>query len=350
MAVGTGAMNLSLSRGLFSESGYNVIYPVIRKIINRWPFLKAIGLILNDLWWGIKLRVGIIETKSGTIHAKTTLEESVRYIEEVFSDYKRYGGLTNFEGVAAEVGPGDNAGVALLMRQDGCRQVDLVDRYFSIRDAEKQYDIYDLLSNKYQLEWLKLGMIWNDKQLSGIVPRIGQPAEIYFFECAQNRGQVYDAIVSRAVLEHLYDPLGALEHMVFCLKSGGRMIHKVDLRDHGLFTPGHHELTFLNFPSPIYKWMTQNSGRPNRVMFHRYREVLERLRRNIPFTYSVFVTRLASIGDLMPHQLFEDIDEDTWHKATSYVDNQRQYFAKEFREADSRDLAVAGIFLNVIRQ
>jgi hypothetical protein len=44
--------------------------------------------------------------------------KSVGYIEEVFTDYKKYGNIEKFFGVAAEIGPGDNAGVALLMKSN----------------------------------------------------------------------------------------------------------------------------------------------------------------------------------------------------------------------------------------
>jgi len=189
--------------------------------------------MLDDLRWGIRLQGGHIETDSGATHAELSDEDSVRYIEEVFTDYKRYGNLERLNGIAAEIGPGDNVGVAMLMRQDGCHQVDLVDRYESRRDPQHQDRIYDALSKKLGLEWLKPGQSWNDREISGIVPRIGQSAEQYFKKCAENRGAIYDLIVSRSVLEHLYDPLDALDQMISCLKPGGCMLHKIDLRDHG---------------------------------------------------------------------------------------------------------------------
>lgn len=155
---------------------------------------------------------------------------------------------------------------------------------------------------------------------------------------------MYDVIVSRAVLEHLYDPFLGLESMVLCLKPRGRMIQKIDLRDHGLFTPHCHEDTFLGLSNVFYRCMTKFSGRPNRVLLHQYREKLENLMGKISLEYSVFVTRLAGVGDLTPHQLYADISEEMWSKAIRYVDSQRQHFAEEFRDVNSKDLAVAGIF------
>jgi SAM-dependent methyltransferase len=306
--------------------------------------------MLDDLRWGIRLQGGYIETDSGATHAELSDEDSVRYIEEVFTDYKRYGKIERLNGIAAEIGPGDNVGVAMLMRQDGCHQVDLVDRYESRRDPQQQDRIYDVLSKKYGLEWLRPGQSWNDRQISGIVPRIGQSAEQYFEKCAQNRGPIYDLIVSRSVLEHLYDPLDALDQMILCLKPGGCMFHKIDLRDHGLFAPQHHELTFLTFPTIIYRWMTRNSGRPNRVLFHRYRERLERLKEKGLIDYSIYVTRLTGVGDIIPHQRYEDVTAAVWRQATQSLEQCRSRFAYEFLHVKSRDLAVGGVFLTILRR
>ena len=321
----------------------------LKKLVAHSPWLKAILYMIDDLWRGVRLHFGQIKTSSGTTHATISIEESLRYIEEVFRDYKLYGELASFRGVVAEVGPGDNAGVALLMRKEGCDQVDLIDRYFSLRDTQRQSVIYDALSKKHQLAPLKCGSTWNDDHLMGITQNVGVSAEEFFLDCAQSRGSVYDVIVSRSVLEHLYDPLNALESMVSCLKPGGKMIHKIDLRDHGMFTPEHHELTFLRLQNGFYRFMTQNSGRPNRVLFHCYRERLERLQEAKLINYVALITRLAGVGDLIPHQLPEKIDADTWRRSERFVEEYRPRVAQELSQVASRDLAITGIFLVATR-
>lgn len=321
----------------------------LRALLTHWPWLKAVRLVIDDLWWGIRLRVGRIDTDSGSKHESLSLEESIRYIEGVMLDYKRYGGVVNFQGVAAEIGPGDNAGVALLMRGEGCNRVDLIDRYVSRRDPVKHHRIYEALSAKYGLSRFKRGVLWNDQDLAGITQKVGHPAESYFRECAQSTEPVYDFIVSRAVMQHLFDPLGAVEAMTACLKPGGRMIHKIDLRDLNMFTPQKHELTFLRFPRVVYRYMTQNSGRPNRVLFHGYRDVLEQLKAQGLIDYDIFITRLVGIGDLIPHLRPAEISIDMWRRAECMVESYRQHFAREFVAVESRDLAVAGMFLIATR-
>jgi SAM-dependent methyltransferase len=322
----------------------------IKKLVNANPLLKSSVLVLDDLICGLKLSFGSIESDSGTIHSAFSPADSVSYIEEVFADYKQYGEIDRFYGVAVEVGPGDNAGVGLLMRLDGCDRIDLIDRFLSRRDAKQQDKIYQALAECHSIETFRLQADWNERELSGINWQIGEASEVYFEKCARKSGEVYDFILSRAVLEHLYDPLGALEQMIACLNPGGKVLHKIDLRDHGIFSEYHHELTFLEIPSPIYRLMVKNAGRPNRIQIHRYRELLERLKSNGSIDYSLLVTHLVAAGDVSPHQVFENIDPDKQRQSVAFVDTHRHKFAKEFEEVSSQDLAVSGCFLVITKK
>ena len=180
-----------------------VIKQKAKTLLNTFPSARVAKCIVDDYIKGLRLAVGKINTDSGTAHSTRSTAESVAYIEEVFTDYKKYGNIEKMFGVAAEIGPGDNAGVAWLMRQDGCIQVDLIDRYFSDRNPEQQNRIYEALAQKYELAHLRTKDYWDEQSLDNISWKIGQAAEKYFNQCAQERGQVYDFIVSRAVLEHL---------------------------------------------------------------------------------------------------------------------------------------------------
>jgi len=52
--------------------------------------------------------------------------------------------------------------------------------------------------------------------------------------------------------------------------SGGMLLHKVDLRDHGMFSGAHHELKYFEVPtgSTLHD---RCCGRPNRVLVSAYR-------------------------------------------------------------------------------
>lgn len=181
---------------------------------------------------------------------------------------------------------------------------------------------------------------------------LGQPAEVYFLDCAKNLGEINDfiVIVYSACLEHLYAPLNALKHRVESLKPGGRILHKIDLRDPGMFTPTAHELTFLQIPNTIYRFMVSNSGRPNRILVHRYREVLEEMKNAELINYSLLVTSLVGVGEITPHKMFPEIDLEKQRQAVAFVEEHRQKFASEFIEISSEDLAISGILINVTKK
>jgi len=309
--------------------------------------VKALAYVADDLRWGCKERLGRMQSESGSTHRRLGVRESVSYVEEVFSDYRRYGALDRLTGTAAEVGPGDNAGVALLMRSAGCEAVDLVDRFRSRRNVDQQRRIYAALAAGHAMANVT---DTDDDHLPGITWRLGSSAESFFARRAdEDPGGCYSLIVSRAALEHLYDPLGALRTMARCLEPGGRMLHKIDFRDHGMFTPRHSELTFLRFPAPMYRQMTKRSGRPNRVLLHRYRELADELRRAAGLDVRILITSLVGEKEIVPHVDFADLERNAMRRALARVSAERHRFASEFATVPAEDLAVTGIFWVSVR-
>lgn len=313
-----------------------------KAVLNAWPYGKSLAYVADDVGWGVRQRLGRIESDSGSTHRAVPIEDSVNYVERVFHDYRTYGGLDHIGGIAAEVGPGDNAGVALLLQWAGCQTVDLVDRFRSRRDPDQQKLIYQALAHRHQPDML--AGAWDDERLPGITWRLGSSAEDFFARYAQEGQPGYDLIVSRATLEHLYDPLDAIRSMAACLRHGGRMVHKVDFRDHGMFTPAHPELTFLRFPSALYREMTRRSGRPNRVLLHRYRDLAEDLGRSGRLEVTILVTSLVGQGEVTPHVPVAALPSGPLRRAVAEVESQRHRFTREFVNVAPEDLAVSGIF------
>jgi SAM-dependent methyltransferase len=313
-----------------------------KALLGRWPAAKALAYVADDFIWGLKTRMGRIQSESGSTHRALTVTESVGYVEDVFTDYLTYGGLDHLRGTAAEVGPGDNAGVALLLRAAGCEAVDLVDRFRSRRSLDQQQRIYEALAARHAVQ-AGYGA-WDDERLPGITWRLGSSAEDYFGRRARRGGRCYDLIVSRAALEHLYDPIGALRDMAACLRPGGRMVHKIDFRDHGMFTPAHSELTFLRFPSSLHRRMTHWSGRPNRVLLHRYRDLAADLGHQGGLDVTILVTSLVGEEEMVPHVPLRALPAAARRRAVARVRAERHRFASEFAHATDEDLAVSGIF------
>lgn len=311
------------------------------RLIRRSFIAASAYYAATDLLAELLEKTGYIKTRSGTIHSDRGLESSIDYIEDVFGDYKKYSGVETFHGRVAELGPGDSSGVALLFLNDGCASVDLVDRFYSTRDEKQHAEIYRELVSKYPCvaaNCMDGDSILPEAHFSGVQRHYGRSAAAEEF--FRSRGP-YDFIVSRAVMEHLYDPVSALKDMATALAPGGMMLHKVDLRDHGMYSGCFHELRFLEVPSGLFRRMTRASGRPNRVLVNRYRETLEECGLQV----SVFVTRLASAGDIIPHRLYNDIAGDDRERSIAYVRSVRDRFAREFQALSDEDLSVTGFFL-----
>jgi hypothetical protein len=321
-----------------------------KALLDGWPTAKALAYVVDDIGWGLKQRIGRIQSESGSTHRALATEESVAYVEEVFNDYLTYGGVDHFDRTAAEVGPGDNAGVALLLQTAGCETVELVDRFRSRRSPEQQAHIYQTLAARHGLQRPDSMDSWDDEHLPGIIWRLGSSAEDYFAAQARAGRQRYDLIVSRAALEHLYDPLGAIRCMATCLRPGGRMVHKIDFRDHGMFTPAHPELTFLRYPTPLHHQMTRRSGRPNRRLLHHYRGLAAHLERSARLDVTILVTSLVGEGEVVPHVPRADLPATSLRRAVARVEAERHRFAGEFADVASEDLAVTGIFWIGVRR
>lgn len=286
------------------------------------------------------MNAGRLETDGGTTHATLSVGESLNYIEAVFADYKRYAGVGRFSGRVAELGPGDNCGVALLFLADGCEHIDLADRYYSRRDAVRQTPIYEAIIERYpsiRRHRLQPGAD-GEPRFAGVARHYGSDsaAETFF---DRNRG--YDCIVSRSVLEHVSDPPLVFRRMSEALNPGGLLIHKVDLRDHRLFSPEHDDLTFLTIPDPIYRGMVRNSGRPNRFMLHSYRDALS----DLDIEWKILVTKLVGEEELEPHRSYDDIPSPMRARAAGRVGAIRNRLAASLRSASDEDLSVAGFFL-----
>lgn len=325
------------------RTGFARAKGAVKAALDGWPTAKALAYAVDDLGRGLGQRLGRIQSESGSTHRALAVGESVGYVEAVFQDYLTYGGLDRLGGTAAEVGPGDNAGVGLLFRAAGCETVELIDRFRSHRSLEQQRRIYQALADRHDLP-SPAGGDWDDERLPGIVWRLGSSAEGYFAQRARDSQRRYDLIVSRAALEHLYDPLGAIRSMTACLGPGGRMAHKIDFRDHGMFTPTHPELTFLRYPAPLYRRMTRRSGRPNRVLLHRYRSLAEELRRSVGLEVTILATSLVGEGEITPHVPCAAVPAAALQRAVQRVEAERRHFAEEFNGVSSQDLAITGIF------
>lgn len=248
--------------------------------------IVAFGIYKN---WQMRRRFnnGHIESLHGSSHAGKTVEASLSYIEEQFQDYLAYAGLGpgDLQGKRVlELGFGDNLGVALKFLIAGAEKVVCIDKFCSHRDSEHEREVYDRMRQglteaeaKRFDEAISVArdVIPNPNRLSCIN---GQLLEDAIKNLAELQ-QPFDLVVSRAVIEEIYEPGELFAAMDTILRPGGYMLHKIDLSDYGMFRDvGMHPLTFLTIPQATYRLMATDSGIPNRKRMEYYRKTVSTLR------------------------------------------------------------------------
>ena len=328
----------------------------------NWPaflkrFLKAVfytSVPFKSLFWIVldtRARIGSYFGdawyNSGSTHYHKSLSESIDYIESTYKNYLAYAGLDALRGRVAELGPGDSAGVAMLLRGSGASRVELIERYSNDRRPEQQSEIYRTLAERHGIQWLDQTGEWREDGLDGIEWSIGRCAEEVLNERVADGGQPFDYMLSSGVVEHFANPDKVFENSLRSLRPGGKLLHYIDLRDHDLFSQSLPELSFLRVPECVYRFMITATSGPNRIRLGEYLTMLERLRLSFGIRYQITVTSLVAVGELQPPRLLDEVEDADWERATAFVRKHRGGFSRCFRHMDERHLSVNGVFVVV---
>lgn len=283
----------------------------------------------------------------GATHQRFELEGGLEYIDRVFSDYLTYGSLgpADLEGARIlELGPGDNLGVALRFAAAGAAEVVATDRFIPYRDHDYERRVYEALVDRLpEEERARVAPALTEAgfSLDGVPIEFHQQTPIE--EAPELLGESrFDLIVSRAVLEHVHDLETAFAAMDRLLKPGGRMIHKVDLADHGLFTGGgQNPLTFLTISDRVYGWMGEESaGLPNREMIGWYQRKMD----SLGYEADYLITHLAGVEvEIEPHPPLADGLPAS--ARLDYVEEIRPKLLERFRSLSDLELSIAGFML-----
>jgi SAM-dependent methyltransferase len=317
----------------------------LKQTIKNNRALTCASYVALDRAQLLKSKLGWSASKSGNVHEDKTPEESLRYIEYVYDQYIRHW-PKGVQGRAVELGPGDNCGTAILLRTYHATAVDLVDRFYTMRDQTTQTEIYRLLMERHPkiASLCKNPSAPGERDFDKVTWHTGEKAaaEVFF----ASRPRTYAFIASCAVFEHLYDPVKALKHMAEALVPGGAMVHAIDLRDHGMFSSaGYPELEWLTISDALWPLMTRGHGRPNRVSLEQYRQACARLGLETSFT----VTHLAGSGicaqpipedQLTPEHLDAPIRE---------VAKVRGRLCKSYANASDKTLAITSVLLHAVK-
>ena len=293
---------------------------------------------------------GQIDASMGSTHSTKTIAESLAYIDQQYDDYKTYSGLVpkKFKDKRLlEMGCGDNVGVALKFLTHGAAQVVCLDKFYTVRDETRERDIYLQMRQRMlaeeQTEFdeivdLSSGIKVNPKRLSCVYGKdLGEYAA-----GIHDENDKFDIILSRAVIEEIYDPEPIFEAADRLLRQSGMVTHKIDLSDYGMFSEaGMNPLTFLSIPEWVYSRMASGSGIPNRKLIGYYRELVARLGYEATF----FVSSIVGQGDLIPHKEKLQRGLDYGEREQSLIAGIRPKLAPSFAGLSDEELLVSGIFL-----
>jgi SAM-dependent methyltransferase len=322
--------------------------------MRQWARKSKYALILFKIWQNRALRKkfvsGSIETSHGSSLARKNLIESLDYIDGQFNDYRKYGELTDEElhgKRILEVGYGDNVGVALRLIAAGAAQVVCVDKFDAKHDLNKEREVYlnlrERLGSKEQLRFdesvdLSRGVMLNEKRITCVKGiDLSEDGDDFL----KDHGH-FDIILSRAVIEEIYEPEQLFATFDQLLEPNGLMLHKIDLSDYGIFSEGGmHPLTFLTIPRSVYRLMASDSGIPNRKLTSYYRQQMAKLN----YTVRFLVTSVVGHGFVEPHQAIDDLDNDYRRAGKPVVDAIRSRLCPEFKNLSDDELMISGLFL-----
>jgi SAM-dependent methyltransferase len=348
----TGASS-PLLRGNRGRPTVNIVSPVImsglpaelKRFAKRSRASVVAGRITVERSRDVRRLLGKRDGPMGATHRRFDLEGSVDYVDRVFEDYLRYGSIDpgDLRGSRVlELGPGDNLGVALRFAAAGADVV-AADRFIPYRDRDRERQVYETIVGRLpEDERRRVASVLTDDPVTFDGVAIDFRRETPIEAAPRTIPGTFDLIVSRAVLEHVYDLDAAFAAMDEILRPGGRMVHKVDLNDHGLFTGGgQNPLTFLTVGDRLYGWMGEESaGLPNRRLIGWYRSKLDQL----GYECEYLVTHVAGVpGELEPHVRLTD-DGAGLPRSPSVAGIRPRLLAR-YRDLSELELSIAGFML-----
>jgi SAM-dependent methyltransferase len=310
------------------------------------------GLIIYYLVFNYFTKLNLRKGTPWVCHFKEfSVSKSLNYIEEVFTDYFEYSGLSpKFiqDKTILEIGTGENLGVSLRLICHGAQRVDTIDRFNSLIAEDAQLELYREIERRLPDNQRPLfssairfnkGYRLNENKLRYIngvgIERLHTVL----------KNENYDIIISRAVLEHVFNIEYSINVMDRLLRPGGVMIHEIDFRDHNMFSRfGFNPLTFLTVKDNLWKKMTSHTGAPNRKIINFYQETFSSL------GYDIAILKLLIVGSKA--KIYKENIEyniDYQNRNIEIIQNIRPYLLPRYGVLPDDDLLVAGIFIKATK-
>jgi SAM-dependent methyltransferase len=325
-----------------------LLYPAWKPVAKRnaW-FVIATNMgadSLRRMGWAS----GQIGQKAALQPPETHLDQDVARTQDIYRKYLTYAGWEESQVAGKrvlELGPGPHIGVPLLFAAHGAGYVAALDKFVPLERGPYFQKLYSRLRDSLPKDE-KVGFD-SAIELPGMQLEPKKARFVYGRDMPQAVGGLgsgtFDLIASNAVMEEIYDPDPVFEAQDRLLRPGGMLVHRIDLRDYGMFTKyGFPALEFLTVPEWAYRWMAEASGQPNRRRVNYYREAVRRL----GYECRIYVTHVLGVdGELTPAKAQIEPGRDYSQSSLQAIREIRPRLAARFREVSDRDLLVQGIFL-----
>jgi len=326
----------------------------LKSLCSRHKWLLVAYVIAASTRTRIRYKLGKIDSFSGSTTSTLSVEQSLGYANLVYDDFVAYGKLGPAEVRGKrflELGPGDNVGVGLRFLADGAAQYACLDKFYSTHDLEHERQIYLALRGQLNEEQRR-----NFDAAVKLEPALEFNREKIYYAYglgAQDADRVgepgsFDFIISRGVLQEVYEIDRAFAAMDKLLKPGGKLIHKIDLRDYGTFSSaGFHPREFLTIPKPVYFLMAYDSDKSNRRMLDYYRRKV----RELGYDAELYITCTVERGyqgiqqEIRPHKLKLEYGVDYFDRHREMIREVRPRLAAEFRNMSDEELLAGAVFL-----
>ena len=314
----------------------------IRHALKRSRSAVIVQHLIKNLQSSRRLAEGDVTTATFA-HEQDSAEAQLAYAETTLEAYREYGELSPewlLGKHVLEIGHGDTFLVAMLLVMQGAASVTCLDRFDVRKNFDTETRAYRYLAERDGNEASKrLASALDQPDFARVLADMGigyvyMPVE----DAASLQPRSFDLILSMATLEHVSDVETSLRAMDTVLRSDGKMIHCVDLRDHGMFSDGgQHPLMFLTIPGALYDHMSKNTGAPNRSRLEAYQDCLVELGYDVRCAVSRVLGSDAQVGPIS----WSDFDVSDFPEARKLVAQVRRRLQRPYRDADERSLAVA---------
>jgi SAM-dependent methyltransferase len=255
-------------------------HPIWKPFVKRNKWFVVASNVGHDSLRRYGFRTDQIGQKAVATLPESQIPADVKKIQGIYGQYLRYSGWSTSTVVGKrvlELGPGFTIGVPLMFAADGASFVAGLDKFVRLQNGPYFIALYtnirENLSNEQRTAFDRAIRL---KPTLSLNPQFA--TYIDHKELADSLQQLgpgsFDLIVSNAVIEEIYEPTVVFKAQGDLLRPGGVMVHRIDLRDYGMFSKyGFHPLEFLTIPDWIYRRMVEGSGQPNRRLIDYYREL-----------------------------------------------------------------------------